>query len=57
MEEMTREEMQRFLELWHREGHSELECFRALMKIIGVTFPGVSRNDREGESDAAEIAE
>ncbi len=38
-EEMRAAEIQRFLNLAHEEGKSELEAYRALMKVIGVEYP------------------
>ncbi|WP_139652050.1 hypothetical protein [Raoultibacter phocaeensis] len=55
-EEMTREEMQRFLNLWHCEGHSELKAYRDLMEIIGIAFPGRPQGDEEDVDDADENA-
>ena len=40
LEEMTREEMQRFVNLLAAEGKSELEAYRSLMKVIGIEYPG-----------------
>ena len=56
MDRMTREEMQRFLNLWHREGHSELKAYRDLMGILGITFPGGSQNKEGSTGDAVEAA-
>lgn len=39
LEEMTREEMQRFLNLLAVEGKSELEAYRMLGKVIGIEYP------------------
>lgn len=39
LEEMTREEMQRFVNLLAAEGKSELEAYRLLGKVIGVEYP------------------
>ena len=40
LEEMTREEMQRFVNLLAAEGKTELEAYRSLMKVIGIEYPG-----------------
>lgn len=42
LEEMTREEMQRFVNLLAAEGKTELEAYRSLMKVIGIEYPGKS---------------
>ena len=39
MEEMTKEEMQRFLIKEAQRGSSELEAYRNLMEILGIEFP------------------
>lgn len=39
MEEMTKEEMQRFLIKEAQRGSSEMEAYRNLMEIIGIEFP------------------
>lgn len=56
MEEMTREEMQRFLNLRHREGHSELKAYRDLMEILGIAFPGRLQGNEGDADDAVEHA-
>lgn len=38
-EEMTVLEMQRFLNQQFAEGKSELEAYRNLMAILGLTYP------------------
>lgn len=57
MDGMTREEMQRFLNLWHREGHSELKAYRDLMEILSIAFPEKSQSDEGGTDYAVENAE
>lgn len=39
MESMTVLEMQRFLNQQYVEGKTELEAFRNLMEILGLTYP------------------
>lgn len=39
MEEMTKEEMQRFLIKEAQRGSTELEAYRNLMEILGIEFP------------------
>lgn len=39
MEEMTKEEMQRFLIKEAQRGTEELEAYRNLMEILGIEFP------------------
>lgn len=39
MESMTVLEMQRFLNQQYAEGKTELEAFRCLMEIPGLTYP------------------
>lgn len=38
-EEMTKEEMQRFLIKESQRGSTEIEAYRNLMEIIGIEFP------------------
>lgn len=38
-EEMTKEEMQRFLIKEAQRGSEELEAYRNLMEILGIEFP------------------
>ena len=47
MEEMTKEEMQRFLIKEAQRGSSELEAYRNLMEILGIEFPA---GEKEVES-------
>jgi hypothetical protein len=46
MEEMTKEEMQRFLILIKeaQRGSSEMEAYRNLMEILGIEFPIEDKN-------------
>ena len=39
MEEMTKEEMQRFLILEAQHGSTEIDAYRKLMTILGIEFP------------------
>ena len=39
MEEMTKEEMQRYLIKEAQRGSTELEAYRNLMEILGIGFP------------------
>lgn len=39
MEEMTALEMQRFLNQQYAEGKTEIEAYRNLMAILGLTYP------------------
>lgn len=39
MEEMTKEEIQRYLIKEAQRGSSELEAYRNLMEILGIEFP------------------
>ena len=39
MEEMTKEEMQRFLIKEAQRGSTEMEAYRNLMEILGIEFP------------------
>lgn len=47
MEEMTKEEMQRFLIKEARRGSSEMEAYRNLMEILGIEFPIEDKNQGE----------
>ena len=47
MEEMTKEEMQRFLIKEAQRGSTEIEAYRNLMEILGIEFP-------KGEKEKAE---
>ena len=44
--EMTKEEMQRFLIKEALRGTSEIEAYRNLMEILGIEFP-VEKSDKE----------
>lgn len=44
-EEMTKEEMQRFLIKEAQRGSDELDAYRNLMEILGIEFP----KDKEGK--------
>lgn len=39
MEEMTVQEIQRFLNLQYAEGKTEMEAYQNLMLVLGVSFP------------------
>lgn len=39
MEEMTKEEMQRFLIKEAQRGSGELEAYRNLMEVLGIGYP------------------
>lgn len=45
MEEMTKEEMQRYLIKESQRGSTELEAYRNLMEILGIEFPAEKRAD------------
>lgn len=47
MEEMTKEEMQRFLIKEAQRGSTELEAYRNLLEIIGVEYPIDQKEDAE----------
>ena len=47
MEEMTKEEMQRFLNREAAKGSSEYEALRALADILGIAFPEVKKNQED----------
>lgn len=42
-EPMTRDEMQRFLNLEAKDGKSELEAYKNLMYILGIEFPKIEK--------------
>ncbi len=44
MEEMTKEEMQRFLIKEAQRGSTEMEAYRNLMEILGIEFPIEDKN-------------
>lgn len=45
-QEMTKEEMQRFLIKEAQRGSSEIEAYRNLMEILGIEFPEIE-DERE----------
>lgn len=45
MEEMTKEEMQRFLNREAEKGSSEYEALKALADILGIEFPELKKAD------------
>mgnify|MGYP004628383765 CR=1 FL=1 len=45
MEEMSKEEMQRYLIKESQRGSTELEAYRNLMEILGIEFPTEKRAD------------
>lgn len=45
MEEMTAIEMQRFLNQQYSEGKPEIEAYRNLMAILGLTYPQKEKAD------------
>ena len=47
MEEMTIEEMQRFLNREAEKGSSEYEALRALADILGIAFPELKKNQED----------
>lgn len=44
MEEMTKEEMQRFLNREAEKGATEYEALKALADILGIKFPELKEN-------------
>lgn len=44
MEEMTKEEMQRFLNREAENGSTELEALKALANILGIKFPELAKS-------------
>lgn len=46
MEEMTKEEMQRFLNREAEQGSTEYEALKALVDILGISFPKLGSNIR-----------
>lgn len=46
MEEMTKEEMQRFLNREAEKGSSEYEALKALAGILGIKFPELEIADK-----------
>ena len=47
MEEMTKEEMQKFLNREAEQGSTEYEALKALVDILGISFPKRGSNIRE----------
>ena len=47
MEEMTKEEMQRFLIKEAQRGSTEMEAYRNLMEILGIEFPNEKKEPIE----------
>ena len=47
MEEMTKEEMQRFLNREAEKGSTEEEALKALADILGIKFPQIEKNKAE----------
>lgn len=47
MEEMTKEEMQKFLNREAEKGSSEYEALRALADILGIAFPELKKNQED----------
>ena len=46
MKEMTAIEMQRFLNQQYAEGKTELEAYRNLMAILGLSYPQKSEKEK-----------
>ena len=46
MEQMTKEEMQRFLNLEAERGSTEYEALKALADILGIIFPKLRKKDK-----------
>lgn len=44
MEEMTKEEMQRYLIKESQRGTPEIEAYRNLMEILGIEFPADNKH-------------
>ena len=44
MEEMTKEEMQRFFDREAEKGTTEYEALKALADILGIKFPKLKEN-------------
>lgn len=47
MDEMTKEEMQRFLNREAEKGSTEYEALKALADILGIEFPELKQNGAE----------
>ncbi len=46
MEEMTKEEMQRFLNREAEKGSTEYEALKALADILGIQFPELRQKEK-----------
>ena len=46
MDDMTVLEMQRFLNQQYSEGKTEIEAFRNLMAILGLTYPQNEKKEK-----------
>lgn len=46
MEEMTKEEMQRFLNREAEQGNTEYEALKALADMLGISFPKLGSDIR-----------
>lgn len=46
-QEMTKEEMQRFLIKEAQRGSTEMEAYRNLMEILGIEFPEIEEAEEE----------
>ena len=51
-DEMRLDEIQRFLELQATEGKTEIEAWRALAKVMGITIPEFRSKDKGSETPA-----
>lgn len=49
MEEMTKDEIQRFLIKESQHGSSEIEAYRNLMEVLGIVFPGRQKEEERSE--------
>lgn len=47
MDEMTKEEMQRFLIMEHQRGATEIEMLRNFIRLLGLTIP---KDDDQNET-------
>lgn len=54
MEEMTKEEMQKILNREAEQGSTEYEALKALVDILGISFPKIGSNIRGGCSGSKE---
>lgn len=46
MEDMTKEEMQRFLNREAQKGSTEYEALKALADILGIEFPKLKQKEK-----------